>query len=353
MKRAFITGSALALPFVALAAADPPQTPDDYLAAVAAVGEPPFDPARKSEPGYLDSYRAAQHQLYQKKAAILLDLCRAYPHDERVPEWIDRRWVLLGWNQPPAAVAAEVLADIEAVATTDLPPAARIHAEYWRTYFMLHDDRFQKPDPAAAAVRFADAHPADGRTPALLALAAELSEADAALQRRLYQRLARDYPDTHYGKYAPGMLRRLDSLGKPFELTFGDELTGREIDLKGLRGKVVLLDFWATTCPPCVAEMPKLKELYAKYAPRGVEFVGISLDEPETDGGRAALREFLKRHVIPWPQFYQGRGYDSDFSKSWGVGSAPAIFILDRQGHLRSTDAHKDPESWIQRLLAD
>src|SRR5262245_37480488 len=91
---------------------------DELLAQEQAVGEAPFDVARKPEPGYLDAYRASQHELYRKRAKLILQACRAAPEDPRVPDLMNRRWELLAWNQPPADVADEVLADVEAVLAT-------------------------------------------------------------------------------------------------------------------------------------------------------------------------------------------------------------------------------------------
>jgi len=107
------------------------RTPEAVLEELKAIGEPDFDPTRKQEPGYLEKYKRDQHILYQKKAALLLDLCLAYPDDERVPEWMNRRWMLLAWNQKPADVADEVLADIDSLLPQIRHPAVLRDAKYW------------------------------------------------------------------------------------------------------------------------------------------------------------------------------------------------------------------------------
>jgi thiol-disulfide isomerase/thioredoxin len=110
-------------------------------------------------------------------------------------------------------------------------------------------------------------------------------------------------------------------------------------------------DFRATWCGPCVAEMPRMKELYAKYHDKGVEFIGISLDQPKEDGGFDKLKAFVAKNDIPWPQYYQGNHWQSEFSKSWGVNSIPAVFLVDREGKLFSTDAGGNLESLIRELM--
>ena len=108
-----------------------------------------------------------------------------------------------------------------------------------------------------------------------------------------------------------------EAIGKPFDLEFTDAISGSTVSIKGLKGKVVVIDFWATWCGPCVAEMPKMKELYAKYRDKGVEFIGVSLDQPKERGGLDKLKKFVKENEIAWPQYYQGNGWESEFLHSW------------------------------------
>lgn len=335
------------------AVAGQPRASEDILEEVKAIGEPDFDPARKEEPGYVENYKREQHILYRKKAALLLELCRLYPDHPKLPEWMNRRWVLLGWNQEPARVADKVLADIEAVLAKNENAQVAHDGAYWRAYFLAHKHAGDARTMMQDVGRFVETYPKDERGAELLDLVAGDESAEREFRISLYRRLARDFPRTHYGTYAPGMVRRLESTGEPFELEFKDVTTGRAVSVAELRGKVVLIDFWATTCTPCVAEMPHLKELYAKYHERGVEFVGVSLDESEEAGGKSALRRFIKKQDIPWPQYYQGNGYASDFSKSWGVGSAPTMFILDQEGRLRYTDVVGKVEDLIIKLLTE
>lgn len=133
---------------------------------------------------------------------------------------------------------------------------------------------------------------------------------------------------------AAGILRRAEALGKEFELKF-TALDGREVDLKNYRGKVVLLDFWATWCGPCVAALPTLKKTYEELQKGGLEVIGISFDKD-----RAKLEAFVKEKEISWPQYFDGKYWDNAIGRKYGIASIPTMWLIDKKGLLR--DAHAD-----------
>jgi thiol-disulfide isomerase/thioredoxin len=152
-------------------------------------------------------------------------------------------------------------------------------------------------------------------------------EGKPAKSRALADELISSAPK-EYKLWAKGFLNRLDSRGKPVSLQF-KAVDGREVDLAKMIGKVVLVDFWATDCAPCVKELPRVKAAYDKFRGQGFEVIGISCD---TD--RERLNKFLKEKEILWPQCIDGQG-DNKFSMEFGIDGIPHMFLVDKKGFLR------------------
>lgn len=104
-------------------------------------------------------------------------------------------------------------------------------------------------------------------------------------------------------------------------------LDGREITLSQLKGKVVLLDFWATWCDPCKKSIPHLIQLYKEYRQNGFELVGMNVDR----GDGEAVRRFVISMEIPYPVV----AVPEDVVRSYRVTGIPATFLIDREGKIR------------------
>jgi len=147
-----------------------------------------------------------------------------------------------------------------------------------------------------------------------------------------------------------GAARRsvLRALEKPLDLVF-TALDGRRVDTSAWRGKVVLVDFWATWCVPCIEAMPKLRELYARYHAQGLEIVNISVDQA---AARPALEKLVARLELPWPQAFDGKGPRTEYAVRYGVGPIPHVLLAGRDGVIAAVNPRGDRlEAEIRRLL--
>ena len=104
-------------------------------------------------------------------------------------------------------------------------------------------------------------------------------------------------------------------------------LSGEQINMANLKGKVVLIDFWATWCGPCRRVMPDLVETYKEYHDKGFEIIGISLDKD-----RAQLEKYMQDTDITWQQYYDGLSWNNKISKRFGIRGIPHIVLLDKNG---------------------
>ena len=129
---------------------------------------------------------------------------------------------------------------------------------------------------------------------------------------------------------------------KPYPFQ-GTELTNSTAILsESLKGKYVLLDFWAESCIPCIAEFPKLKELYAKTDRAKFEIIGIA--GSSTHNG---IKRLIEKHEVPWPQILS-----DDIVKKYGVKSYPTTFLIDTEGFIVAKDLRgKELEEKILNLI--
>jgi outer membrane lipoprotein-sorting protein/peroxiredoxin len=129
---------------------------------------------------------------------------------------------------------------------------------------------------------------------------------------------------------------RLKVGSQPFAFATKD-LSGAAISPAKYKGRVVLLDFWATWCGPCVGEMPTVKAVYNKLHAKGFDIVGISLDQD-----RGALDNFLKTQNVQWPQVFDGKGWGNAIANQYGVKAIPFALLIGRDGKIAAVNVRGD-----------
>jgi thiol-disulfide isomerase/thioredoxin len=146
--------------------------------------------------------------------------------------------------------------------------------------------------------------------------------------------------------------QKLKSLeNKPLAIA-GKQPDGKDFTTADWKGKVILVDFWATWCGPCVEELPRVKKIYSDYHDKGLEILGVS-----NDNDVQALKDFVVKDEMPWPQLFDaaaaGQGQWNPITLGFGINGIPTMFLIDKKGVLRTVEARDNMEDLIPKLLAE
>ena len=164
---------------------------------------------------------------------------------------------------------------------------------------------------------------------------------DPAKGAALISQLKKDFPETSWGKKADDMLASMKQQGEAGAIQGGmvvgakfpdfeeKDLEGKPLSVANYKGKVLLVDFWATWCGPCVRELPNVLKAYEKYHPKGFEILGVSLDSD-----KARLTSFMTAQKVTWQQYFDGKGWQNKLAGKYGVSSIPATYLLDGEGKI-------------------
>lgn len=195
-------------------------------------------------------------------------------------------------------------------------------------YYMMNDNKEEALREAEAIV--AD-HPASPDAPLALRYVAEMYEGlkrDKEAQAA-WEKLAKDYPDDPQGRRAAGILAFPKLKGRELEIAFVTA-AGQKVDAKALRGRVVLVLFWSTTDESSTSNIALLASVDNILQPKGLSVIGVCLDSrPE------AMAPTLKKADVSWPQYCDGKRWNSEFVVAFGVRSIPMTILADRSGKIR------------------
>ena len=198
------------------------------------------------------------------------------------------------------------------------------------------------------AEEFVRRHSKDGRSISIALTAGRLIQAQDEMRARVLlehvKKLAGRF-DVKAENEAEQALAVLAFRHAPTELQF-KAADGREVDLAALRGKVVVVDFWASWCPPCRDEAPEIAALYRKYRDAGLEIVGVSLDKD-----RKKMEAFAQDAGMTWPHYFDGGGWETKLSRRFAIASIPTVWVIGRDGRLVDNDARGKLERLVPQLL--
>ena len=174
-----------------------------------------------------------------------------------------------------------------------------------------------------------------------------LDNSEIEKSRALAREIADGASDEELKGSAQELLKKIERVGKPLNLKF-KAVDGRSVDLQEMKGQVVLIDFWATWCGPCMAELPKVKTAYERLHPKGFEILGISFDRE-----KAELDKALAREKMSWPQYFDESEEGKKIGEEFGITAIPTMWLVDKKGALRELNAQQGLEEKIAKLLAE
>ena len=336
----------------------PDGTPKEILAFVTKL--------QQQRPKFANREEMIDHAVKVQRAIITAGdkILKQEPDDELIERAAGMKLnslVMLAANQIPGA-AKDALDTVSLMKKDSNKIVAAAAAEKWQTVRILNVTEMNAADRSSLAeevITAADKKDFDRSVMGnVMQLGRVLEESSDPKDAVAYYTKVADLAEHHgtpqlkdQADRMRGTARRVGLLGNPMQIE-AKLLDGQPFDWASYRGKVVLVDFWATWCGPCIGELPNVKENYKNFHDKGFDVVGISLDR-----SREPLDKFIEKEELPWAQLYdetiqEGKGWNHPVAQFYGISAIPAAILVDKDGKVVSMKA-RGPEltKQLEKLL--
>ena len=295
----------------------------------------------------MSTLQNAQKRYYEIRMAYLIGLLWTHHRKSgEIPTYMARRW-----EYSESMWGLEIENEVKEFA--ELYPGEEDVIQKGWYYKCFNDIRksYREPSKAYEAIMFyIEKYPDDEEAAKLIGRAYHSLSKDEELQNKIIKLANEKFPDAKEITRIKDSIQKdkakREAVGKKFDLEFTDIISRKNISFSLNKDKIIIIDFWATWCGPCVAEIPKIKKLYNKYKNKNVLFIGINLDKDKDK-----VINFCKENQIEWPQYYDGEGWNSDVVKKWGISGIPTLFALNKGNIIYSVEARGNLEKIIEELI--